>query len=152
MFWVHCWRRIKLRGCAAVNLQFLLLLVLGIFIAYVNGANDVSKGIATLAGSGVTRYQRAIIWGSFWSAIGGLGGALLAGGMIQTFGKGLLADGTAPTLTAALATIIGLGTQDRGRLHWNKISEMLLAWVINLPATAALGIAVFVLLHLLATA
>lgn len=45
-----------------------LLLPLGIVLmvalAYANGANDVSKAIATLAGSGVTNYRRAIAWGA----------------------------------------------------------------------------------------
>jgi len=93
-----------------MNSGFLLLLALGIFIAYVNGANDVSKGVATLVGSGITTYKRAMIWGTVWTGIGGLAGAFLAGAMIETFGKGLLADGTVPTLAAAVATIIGAGT------------------------------------------
>ena len=33
----------------------LVVMVLGAMIAYANGADDVSKGIATLAGSGVTK-------------------------------------------------------------------------------------------------
>jgi inorganic phosphate transporter, PiT family len=90
-----------------MNPGFLLLLALGIFIAYVNGANDVSKGIATLVGSGITNYRRAILWGAVWTGVGGLAGALLAGAMINTFGKGLLTGGTVPTLPAAVATIIG---------------------------------------------
>lgn len=32
-------------------------------LAFANGANDVSKGIATLAGSGRTSYRSAIAWG-----------------------------------------------------------------------------------------
>ena len=92
-----------------MNPQFLLLLTLGIFIAYVNGANDVSKGIATLVGSGVTSYRRAILWGSVWTGLGGLAGALLAGAMVAPFGSGLLAQGTVPTLAAAMATIAGAG-------------------------------------------
>lgn len=90
-----------------MNPGFLFLLVLGIFIAYVNGANDVSKGIATLVGSGVTNYRRAILWGAVWTGIGGLAGALLAGAMVQTFGNGLLNDGTVPTVSATVAMIIG---------------------------------------------
>jgi len=76
-------------------------------IAYVNGANDVSKGVATLVGSGVTDYRRAILWGSFCTGLGGLGGAVFANAMVGTFGKGLLSQGTVPTQAAALATIIG---------------------------------------------
>lgn len=72
-----------------------------------NGTNDVSKGIATLVGSGVTNYKRAILWGTLWTGIGGLAGAYLAGAMLDTFGKGLLQRGTAPSFAAAAATILG---------------------------------------------
>ena len=82
----------------------------GALIAYFNGANDVSKGIATLVGSGLTNYRRAILWGTVCTGLGGLSGALLAAAMVQTFGKGLLANGTVPTFAAALATILGAST------------------------------------------
>ncbi|MGC8550290.1 MAG: hypothetical protein ACP5M4_11375 [Acidobacteriaceae bacterium] len=45
-----------------------LIFLLGFAVAYANGSNDVSKGIATLAGSGVTNYRRAIRWGTLWTA------------------------------------------------------------------------------------
>src|SRR5437016_217574 len=76
-------------------------------IAFMNGSNDVSKGIATLAGSGVTNYKKAILWGTLWTGTGGLAGAYLAGAMLDTFGKGLLQPGTAASFAAALATILG---------------------------------------------
>jgi PiT family inorganic phosphate transporter len=82
-------------------------LTLGVLIAYANGSNDVSKGIATLAGSGVTNYRRAILWGTVWTGLGSLAGALLAGAMLGTFGKGLLVTGVVPTFVAATATILG---------------------------------------------
>ena len=84
-----------------------LILLVGAGLAYANGANDVSKGIATLVGSGVTDYRRAILWGSAWTGVGGLLGALFAGAMLATFGNGILADGMAPTFAAALATLAG---------------------------------------------
>lgn len=79
----------------------------GLLVAYFNGANDVSKGIATLVGSSLTNYRRAILWGTVCTGLGGLSGALLAGAMVQRFGNGLLASGTVPTFIAALATILG---------------------------------------------
>ncbi len=36
------------------------IFIVGFGLAYLNGANDVSKGIATLVGSGVTNYRRAV--------------------------------------------------------------------------------------------
>jgi len=85
----------------------LLALACGLFVAYLNGANDVSKGIATLAGSGVTNYKRAILWGTVWTGIGGLASSLLSKAMIGTFGPGLLREGTRPTLDGTLAVLLG---------------------------------------------
>lgn len=84
-----------------------IIFALGIAIAYVNGANDVSKGIATLVGSGVTNYRRGVAWGTLWTGVGGIAGAFLAHAMVQTFGKGLLSPGVHASVTAALATIAG---------------------------------------------
>ncbi|MBI4613728.1 MAG: inorganic phosphate transporter [Planctomycetes bacterium] len=84
-----------------------LLLAAGALMALANGANDISKGIATLVGSGGASYPWAIRWGAFSTALGGLAGAGLSGAMLATFGEGLLEPGTAPSLSAALATILG---------------------------------------------
>lgn len=76
-----------------MNFTAFLALLVGGFLAYANGANDVSKGIATLVGSGVTDYRRALAWGTAWTAVGGLLGALFASAMLPTFGSGLLVPG-----------------------------------------------------------
>lgn len=39
-------------------------------LAFANGANDVSKGIATLAGSRRATYRQALAWGTVWTAAG----------------------------------------------------------------------------------
>lgn len=90
-----------------MTLATVLVLLVGGSLAYANGANDVSKGVATLVGSGVTDYRRAIAWGAGWTAVGGLLGALFAGAMLATFGKDLLVPGTTPTFPAALAMVLG---------------------------------------------
>jgi len=89
-----------------MNPSLWVTIALGMLLAYANGSNDVSKGIATLAGSGVTNYRRAILWGTAWTGLGGFAGALLAGAMVGTFGKGA-AGRIVPTLAAAIATILG---------------------------------------------
>ncbi len=86
-----------------------LVAAAAVLVAFVNGANDVSKGVATLAGSGVTNYRRAIAWGAIWTGLGGLAGALIAHALLTTFGNGLLASGTQPTFLAALAVLVGAG-------------------------------------------
>jgi len=90
-----------------MTLELVAVTIAGASIAYFNGANDVSKAIATLVGSGLTNYRAATLWGTVCTGFGGLSGAFLAGAMVQTFGKGLLADGIVPTFIAALATILG---------------------------------------------
>lgn len=97
-----------------------IILVLTLGLAFANGANDVSKGIATLVGSGVTDYKRAVLWGTLWTVAGGVLAAFLASELAATFsGRGLLAttpDGQAflvavasgATLWLAVATLTGL--------------------------------------------
>jgi PiT family inorganic phosphate transporter len=90
-----------------VPILSLLAIGLGALMAYVNGSNDVSKGIATLVGSGTTSYRGALAWGTFWTALGAVSGAWLAGAMVQTFGAGLFVPGTRPTFAAAIAIVVG---------------------------------------------
>jgi len=85
----------------------LIVPVVCALISYVNGANDVSKGIATLVGSGVTNYRRAVLWGTGWTALGGLAAVAWGSAMAATFGGGLLGAGTTATFPAVLATIVG---------------------------------------------
>jgi inorganic phosphate transporter, PiT family len=85
----------------------LVALACGVLVAYLNGANDVSKGIATLAGSGVTNYRRAILWGTLWTGAGGLMSSVVSQAMIGTFGAGSLREGSRPTLDGALAALLG---------------------------------------------
>jgi inorganic phosphate transporter, PiT family len=85
----------------------LLALAAGALVAYLNGANDVSKGIATLAGSGVTNYRRALGWGTLWTGVGGLASLLFSQAMIGMFGAGLLAGRSDPTVAEGLAVLLG---------------------------------------------
>jgi phosphate/sulfate permease len=57
----------------------LVLVLLTLGLAFANGANDVSKGIATLVGSGTTRYRAAAVTrGTLWTVAGGLTAAFLS--------------------------------------------------------------------------
>lgn len=68
-----------------------ILILACLFVAYANGANDVSKGIATLVGSGVSNFKAAILWGTAWTVVGALVAAFLTQALVATFsGKGLL--------------------------------------------------------------
>jgi inorganic phosphate transporter, PiT family len=90
-----------------MTITLVLGIALGFTVAWVNGANDVSKGIATLVGSGVTNLRTAVLWGTLWTGVGGIAGAFLARAMVEMFGRGLLTPAAHPTAAAALATIAG---------------------------------------------
>lgn len=84
----------------------LLAFALVFALAFANGANDVSKAIATLVGSGVTNYRSAIVWGTVWTMAGAALAAFVASSMIKTFAHGLVQAGTIiePPVTLAVLT------------------------------------------------
>ncbi len=73
----------------------MILVALTLGLAFANGSNDVSKGIATLVGSGVTRIRAAVAWGTFWTVAGAVAAAFASQGLVAAFsGKGLLVQPT----------------------------------------------------------
>lgn len=78
-----------------------LLLTLG--LAAANAANDVSKGVATLAGAGVARYRTAILWGTGSTLVGAIASAAFAERIL--FSRGIVAGPPAPVF--ALAVLVG---------------------------------------------
>ena len=85
----------------------LLAFALVFALAFANGANDVSKAIATLVGSGITDYRSAIAWGTVWTMIGAAVAAFVARAMVNTFSHGLLQSGTIIDPAATLAVLTG---------------------------------------------
>lgn len=79
---------------------------IGFCISFANGANDVSKSIATLVGSGIADYRRAIAWGTLWTAFGAVVAAFVTRAMLQTFGS-ISRSSTIHPLSTAIATIVG---------------------------------------------
>lgn len=84
----------------------LLAFALVFALAFANGANDVSKAIATLVGSGITNYRSAIAWGTVWTMVGAALAAFVASSIIKTFSHGLVQTGTiiGPAVTLAVLT------------------------------------------------
>ncbi|WP_066369443.1 inorganic phosphate transporter [Herbidospora mongoliensis] len=99
----------------------ILVLILVVALAAANGANDVPKGVATLAGAGVTRIRTAILWGTITTAVGCLVSLTLASKMTALFSKGIVA--TTPTPAFAAAVLIG------------TVSWVVLATVLKLPVS-----------------
>lgn len=83
------------------------LIVLAAGVAFANGTNDISKGIATLVGSGVSNFRAAVLWGTVWTVAGGLLAAFVSQGLVATFsGKGFL---DRPIAGFALLASVALG-------------------------------------------
>jgi len=85
----------------------LLAFALVFALAFANGANDVSKAIATLVGSGITNYRSAIAWGTVWTMVGAASAAVVASAMVKTFSHGLVQAGTIIEPDATLAVLTG---------------------------------------------
>jgi PiT family inorganic phosphate transporter len=82
-----------------------ILLVSTLLLAFVNGANDNFKGVATLYGSGALSYRAAVALAGLSTAIGALSSVMLASGLVKAFSaKGLVPDSVIdPTFLAAVA-------------------------------------------------
>ncbi|MEC4015438.1 inorganic phosphate transporter [Streptomyces sp. H27-D2] len=97
-----------------MSLFTVLVFVLVAALAAVNGSNDVPKGVATLAGAGVTKYRTAIIWGTVTTLAGCVCSLALADKMTKLFSKGIITaeptDAFAVAVLAGAASWVGLAT------------------------------------------
>jgi PiT family inorganic phosphate transporter len=86
------------------------ILPVAVFIlAYLNGANDISKGIATLVGSSVMHPRRAILWGAVTTIAGALAGVAISGGLLKTFSSGVLATPLQSTTFPVAVAVAAIG-------------------------------------------
>jgi PiT family inorganic phosphate transporter len=68
-----------------------LVLTAALLLAFVNGANDNFKGVATLYGSGALSYRRSLALATLSTLLGALLSLALASGLIHAFsGKGII--------------------------------------------------------------
>jgi PiT family inorganic phosphate transporter len=92
------------------DMVFLFLLVATFFLAYVNGANDNFKGVATLFGSQTTSYRGAIVWATCTTMAGSLGSVMFTATLVKRFsGKGLVPDVIANSVTFHIAIALAAG-------------------------------------------
>ncbi|WP_241266555.1 inorganic phosphate transporter [Streptomyces scabichelini] len=85
-----------------------MVLVGVLTLAVANGANDVPKGVATLAGSGMTGYHTAVAWGAATTVVGAVASVWLAGSMAALFSSGIVDE--RPTSGFSFAVLAGAGT------------------------------------------
>ncbi len=89
-----------------INLVFLV--VAALLIAYANGANDNFKGVATLFGSRVAPYRKALSWATVMTFLGSLTALIAAQSLAKVFsGNGLVPDEL--TSSPEFLTAVGLG-------------------------------------------
>jgi PiT family inorganic phosphate transporter len=120
-----------------------ILVILGAAVlAFANGANDVSKGVATLAGSGRTTYRSAIAWGTWWTLAGGLASLVVSVELVEVFTSAIVAPDVLALATFPLAVstgaIVGAGVRQGGdAVEWSRVGSLLMAWIVTLPIAAA---------------
>jgi inorganic phosphate transporter, PiT family len=85
----------------------ILTIVAAATLAFANGANDVSKGVATLAGTGRASYRAALAWGTVWTFAGGLASLVISLGLVRAFTSAIVTADVLATPTFALAVAIG---------------------------------------------
>lgn len=69
-----------------------LILLAALFVGYANGSNDNFKGVATLYGSRVLSYPKALAWGTLSTLAGAITSFFAGGALLRLFsGKGIVA-------------------------------------------------------------
>ncbi|MGH8452939.1 MAG: inorganic phosphate transporter [Nevskiales bacterium] len=99
-------------------LTTLLALACVALLAYANGANDNFKGVATLFGSGVSDYRRALWWATATTLCGSVAAIFLTSHLVETFsgklfvsGATLALPGFALAVCAACAATVLIATR-----------------------------------------
>lgn len=83
------------------------LLLLVAFLAYANGSNDNSKGIATLVGYGAASERVALIYATLATLVGAMVSFYFSHGLLKKFSTGLFTDGTLLEPRFFVAVLIG---------------------------------------------
>lgn len=75
--------------------------------AWANGANDVSKGVATLVGSRLATYRQGLTWGTAWTVAGAVVALAVTTTLLRTFSTGLVVGRFADSPRFPLAVAAG---------------------------------------------
>src|SRR3954449_11248997 len=85
-----------------------VLLMLVALLAFANGSNDNSKGVATLVGFGAAKQLQALVYATIATAIGGIVSFFLAGGLLKGFsGNWLFENGIVLDQRFYIAVLVG---------------------------------------------
>lgn len=80
----------------------IICIIFAVALAAANGANDNGKGIATLAGAGVTSYRKALWWAHGSTLVGALLSGIVASRMLKLFSSGIVSAEPTPAFTVAV--------------------------------------------------
>lgn len=132
---------------------FVFLTIAVLFLAYVNGANDNFKGVATLFGSKTSDYKGALRWATICTLAGSVAAIFLATSLVKNFsGKGLVPDELIQTphfafsiafgasLTVLLATRIGMPISTTHSIVGALIGSGMLAVGMNFNMGKLVGV------------
>lgn len=99
-------------------MEIIIGLVCVALLAYANGANDNFKGVATLFGSGVSNYKRALWWATATTLLGSFVAIFITTHLVETFSgklfvsaQTLATPGFALAVCAACAATVLLATR-----------------------------------------
>lgn len=76
-------------------------------VAYANGANDISKSIATCVGSGALECRKAVAWGTFCTLLGAAASVFTGTALVKTFSNGLLTSAAPLLAPMAIGIVAG---------------------------------------------
>ena len=79
-------------------------------VAWANGANDVSKGVATLVGSRLATYRQGLSWGTGWTMAGAAVALVFTSALLRTFSTGLVSGEVAESQLFPLSVAAGAFT------------------------------------------
>jgi len=85
----------------------IIIVFVGMLLAFGNGANDNFKGVATIYGSGTASYRTSLIWATLTTALGSVAAVFLAGKLLAAFsGKDLVPAAVAGEPGFAAAVVL----------------------------------------------
>ena len=79
-------------------------------VARANGANDVSKGVATLVRSRVATYRQGLSWRTGWTVVGSVAALVFTTALLRTFSTGLVTGDVAESPLFPLCVATGAFT------------------------------------------
>ncbi|MCI0400392.1 MAG: inorganic phosphate transporter [Gammaproteobacteria bacterium] len=90
-----------------MNEQLAGVWILVALLAWANGANDVAKGVATLVGGRLASARLAVLWGTVWTAGGGIAAILWGSKLVSAFSHGYLAPDFDVDLVFVAGSLVG---------------------------------------------